>query len=246
VVKNNHYSTGSYCTNVAFCPGDRTATNPASPEAYYVSQVNSNLALEWSFQSTNTKSCQRNSDGTLTCVADHPSGFEWCVNAPVIDVGGIVYANSEDGNLYAIGQGGVQKQIIFQQLAIGAAYTPASLGGDGKVYTQNFGIFCGWEIGLLDHRFLWSWLCYILLPHESGQFTILAYAINRESLIVHHHVIPAASVRAANRLSVRFCNPSLPSNPSGVIAPVNTIGNLRSVRLSCSTIRYPPSCPFRG
>jgi uncharacterized protein (TIGR03437 family) len=139
VVKNNHYDIGSYCNNAAFCPLDRTATNPASPEAYYVSQLNSNLVLEWSFQSTNTKSCQRNSDGTLSCVSDHPSGFEWCVNAPVIDVGGVVYANSEDGNLYAIGQGGVQKQTIFQQLAIGAAYTPASLGGDGKIYTQNFG-----------------------------------------------------------------------------------------------------------
>jgi hypothetical protein len=33
----------------------------------------------------------------------------------------------------------VLKQKIFQQLAIGAAYTPASLGGDGKVYTQNDG-----------------------------------------------------------------------------------------------------------
>ena len=50
-----------------------------------------------------------------------------------------MYANSEDGNLYAIGQGGVLEQKIFQQLAIGAAYTPASLGGDGKIYTQNDG-----------------------------------------------------------------------------------------------------------
>jgi len=31
------------------------------------------------------------------------------------------------------------KQKIFQQLALGAAYTPASLGGDGKIYTQNAG-----------------------------------------------------------------------------------------------------------
>ena len=45
----------------------------------------------------------------------------------------------EDGNLYAIGQGGFLEQKIFQQLAIGAAYTPASLGGDGKIYTQNNG-----------------------------------------------------------------------------------------------------------
>ena len=50
-----------------------------------------------------------------------------------------MYANSEGGNLYAIGQGGVLEEKIFQQLAIGAAYTPASLGGDGKIYTQNDG-----------------------------------------------------------------------------------------------------------
>jgi hypothetical protein len=29
---------------------------------------------------------------------------------------------------------------IFQNLALGAAYTPASLGGDGKVYSQNDGV----------------------------------------------------------------------------------------------------------
>ncbi len=61
------------------------------------------------------------------------------MNAPVIDANGVVYANSEDGNLYAIAQGGTLKQQIFQQLAIGAAYTPASLGPDGKIYTQNDG-----------------------------------------------------------------------------------------------------------
>ena len=73
------------------------------------------------------------------CVSDHPDGFEWCVNAPLVDGNGTVYANSEGGNLYAIGQGGVLEEKIFQQLAIGAAYTPASLGGDGKIYTQNNG-----------------------------------------------------------------------------------------------------------
>jgi hypothetical protein len=48
-------------------------------------------------------------------------------------------ANSEDGNLYAIAQGGVEKQRIFLQLALGAAYTPLSIGPDGKIYTQNAG-----------------------------------------------------------------------------------------------------------
>jgi len=140
VIKNNHYSgLGSYCNNDTICPPDRTATNPASPEAFFVSQLNHNLNLEWSFQSTNTNSCTRNPDGSITCVSDHPHGFEWCVNAPVVDVNGVVYANSEDGNMYAINQGGTLKQTIFQQQALGAAYTPASLGPDGKIYSQNKG-----------------------------------------------------------------------------------------------------------
>jgi hypothetical protein len=50
-----------------------------------------------------------------------------------------VYANSEDGNLYAIGQGGVLVQRIFQQLALGAAYTPASMDSRGRIYSQNDG-----------------------------------------------------------------------------------------------------------
>jgi hypothetical protein len=50
-----------------------------------------------------------------------------------------VYANSEDGNLYVIRQGGLSLGNIFMNLALGAAYTPLSLGPDGKIYTQNDG-----------------------------------------------------------------------------------------------------------
>ena len=140
VIKNNHYGDeGSYCNDNTICPPDRTSNNPASPEQYFVSQLNPHLALEWSYQNTNTESCTRNPDNSVTCVSDHPSGFEWCVNAPVVDLAGIVYGNSEDGNLYAINQGGTLKQLIFQQLAIGAAYTPTSIGPDGKIYSQNAG-----------------------------------------------------------------------------------------------------------
>lgn len=140
VIKNNHYSgLGSYCNVDSVCPTDRTATNPASPEEYFVSQLSPNLNLEWSFKNTNTQSCTRNPNGSITCVSDHPNSFEWCVNAAVIDANGVVFANSEDGNLFAISQGGTLKQKIFQQLALGAAYTPASLGGDGKIYSQNAG-----------------------------------------------------------------------------------------------------------
>ena len=140
VTKNNHYGgIGSYCDDSANCPPDRTTNNPASPEQYFVTQLDANLNIEWSFQNTNTDSCTRNPDGSLTCVSDHPNGFEWCVNSPAIDANGVVYANSEDGNLFAIGQGGTVMLQIFQQLALGAAYTPASIGGDGKIYSQNDG-----------------------------------------------------------------------------------------------------------
>ena len=140
VIKNNHYSgLGSYCNDPVVCPTDRTATNPASPEAYFITQLRPDLSVEWTFQSTNTQSCTRNPDGSISCVSDHPAGFEWCVNGMAIDSRGVVYANSEDGHLYAINQGGTLRQTIFQQLALGAAYTPASLGGDGKIYSQNAG-----------------------------------------------------------------------------------------------------------
>ncbi len=66
-------------------------------------------------------------------------GFEWCINAPVVDSNGVVYANSEDGNIYAIGQGGNLKSNLFLDLALGAAYTPLAIGPDGRVYTENKG-----------------------------------------------------------------------------------------------------------
>lgn len=132
VLKDNHYDTSSYCSDPNFCP-------VAPPGPYYITQLNASLVPEWKFQNTNTQSCQRNPDGTLSCVSDHPNGFEWCINAPAIDKIGNVYANSEDGNLYVIRQGGVSIANLFMKLAIGAAYTPLSLGPDGKIYTQNDG-----------------------------------------------------------------------------------------------------------
>jgi hypothetical protein len=143
VFKNNHYGGagfGDYCDDPNWCP-DRSNPNASflGPEQYFVTQFDPNLNIEWTFQNTNTQSCTRNPDGTVTCVSDHPNGFEWCVNAAVVDANGVVYANSEDGNLYAIGQGGVLIQNIFQQLALGAAYTPASLDGSGRIYSQNDG-----------------------------------------------------------------------------------------------------------
>lgn len=138
VLKDNHYETGLYCN----------AANPVCQKLpdgpYYITQLDPNFQVEWQFQSTNTQSCHRNADGTLSCVSDHPTGFEWCINMPAVDSNGTVYANSEDGNLYVIPQGHTgtftaPQSQLFLNLAIGAAYTPLSIGSDGRLYTQNDG-----------------------------------------------------------------------------------------------------------
>ncbi len=119
ILKDNHYDTGSYCNDPVWCP-------TASPGPYYITQLDSNLVPEWQFKNT-------------TINKGHPNGFEWCVNAAAVDVNGVVYANSEDGNLYAIAQGGTQAQSIFLERVVGAAYTPLAIGGDGTVYALNDG-----------------------------------------------------------------------------------------------------------
>jgi hypothetical protein len=115
---------------------------PSGP--FFITQLFSNLSIEWQFLATNTQSCQRNPDGSLTCVSDHPGGFEWCINMPAVDANGVVYVNGEDGRLYALPQGNTgiftaPLSSIFLNLALGAAYTPLSLGPSGIIYTQNNG-----------------------------------------------------------------------------------------------------------
>ncbi len=118
VLKDNHYDTKG---------------------PYYVTQLDANLGVEWHWSSENTNSCTRQGDGTVSCTSDHPGGFEWCVNEVAIDKDGTVYANSEDGFLYAIEQGGHEKQRLFLSSALGAAYTPLSIDSAGRIYTQNNG-----------------------------------------------------------------------------------------------------------
>ncbi len=166
VMKDNHYDEeeGFYCNTLIdpntgnFIPtvsqgGDPTIksnvicdyTNiPAGP--FYITQVNPNLQPEWKFRSTETRNCHRNPDGSLTCVNDgrHPNGFEWCINAPAVDGNGRVYVESEDGNVYVLGQGhtGVFTTPdfkLFTNLAIGAAYTPFSIDPAGRLYAENNG-----------------------------------------------------------------------------------------------------------
>jgi hypothetical protein len=154
IIKENHYGSdpgacawnsdacfGSYCYNPNFCPSDRSADAlPDDPERYYVTQLDAGFNVQWRYQAVNHDSCVRDASGNVSCALNtHPAGFEWCVNAPVVDAKGVVYANSEDGWLYAIKQGGALRDKIFQQLAVGAAYTPTSLGADGRIYSQNAG-----------------------------------------------------------------------------------------------------------
>ncbi len=137
VTKENRYAeVGTYCGDPTWCPEVRV---PGDDEGYYITQLSTQLTPEWKFKGTNTLSCERQPDGSMSCVDDHPEGFEWCVNALAIDARGVVYVNSEDGHVYAINQGGTLRERLFLQLALGAAYTPLSLGADGRIYTQNAG-----------------------------------------------------------------------------------------------------------
>jgi hypothetical protein len=125
IVKDNHYG------GTAYCNFSNPVCTPVPSGPYYVSQLDANLNVEWSFQNT-------------TFDNDHPNGYEWCVNAPVIDSNGIVYATSEDGHVYSIPQGNTGpftqwKQKIFLLEALGAAYTPMAIGDHGEEYTQNNG-----------------------------------------------------------------------------------------------------------
>ena len=127
LIKDNHYGSSSYCS---------AQNNPvcaSTPQAYYITQLDANLNIEWQFQST-------------TIDADHPNGYEWCINMPAIDMLGNVYVNSEDGNIYELPQGNtgvftMPAGKMFLDIALGAAYTPLSIGPDGKLYTQNNGKF---------------------------------------------------------------------------------------------------------
>jgi hypothetical protein len=132
VIKDNHYDVGSYCGSATSCP-----SAPGGP--YRITQLDARLAPEWSFENPNQTSCTRAADGSTTCVADHPRGFEWCINAPAIDSEGTVLANGEDGVLYAIRQGGQEAATLFLRESVGAAYTPLSIDGQGRVYAENFG-----------------------------------------------------------------------------------------------------------
>ncbi len=122
ITKDNHYQTA------------------AGEGPYDITQLSRDLVPEWKFTATQTQSCHTLSDGGITCVSDHPDGFEWCVNAPAIGPDGTVYANSEDGRVYSIRQGGTKGEQRFLLQSLGAAYTPIAVDSKGRVYSMNGGV----------------------------------------------------------------------------------------------------------
>lgn len=108
---------------------------------FFMTQLDSQLRPEWTFQATNTQSCRRDANGEVICVEDpaHPSGFEWCVNAAAVDPEGNVYANNADGWVYKIGQGGRLLERTFLLQALGAAYTPIAIDKRGRLVSLNGG-----------------------------------------------------------------------------------------------------------
>ncbi len=107
---------------------------------YDITQVNANLQKQWSYTNTNTNTCERTDAGSLACGSDHPTGFEWCINAAAVDENGTVYVNSEDGRAYALLQDGTVAESRFLLQSLAAAYTPITVDGQGRTYTLNAGI----------------------------------------------------------------------------------------------------------
>jgi hypothetical protein len=125
IIKDNHYDAAAYCNGAS----PMCAVAPAGP--YFITQIDHNFNIEWQFQNT-------------TMDATHNNGFEWCINMPAVDENGNVFVNSEDGSIYELAQGNsgiftTPTGQLFLNLALGAAYTPLSIGADGKLYTQNNG-----------------------------------------------------------------------------------------------------------
>jgi outer membrane protein assembly factor BamB len=99
----------------------------------FIVQLDPNLNKEWEYRNPSRTVCH---DGDC---AQEEFGFEWCVNAAAIDANGTIYANAEDGILYAIGQGGILFESMPLGGPLGAAYTPVAIDAQGRVYAQAGG-----------------------------------------------------------------------------------------------------------
>ena len=116
MTKENRYPVGSYCDDPTWCPSNRRSDDP---QAYFVTQVDAALHVQWRFM--------------------NPNDSEWCVNAPAIDSNQVIHFNSEDGFAYALDRNGTLLSHIELSGPIGEAYTPLALDSAGRVYAQNGG-----------------------------------------------------------------------------------------------------------
>jgi len=117
VTKENHYD-----FDFRSDPGD------------FITQLDPHFNVEWTYRNPSRTVCHTAED-----CDEEEYGFEFCVNAPAIDSHGTVYANAEDGVLYAIGQGGRLLDRIPLGAPEGAAYTPLAIDAQGRVYAQGGG-----------------------------------------------------------------------------------------------------------
>jgi len=87
IAKDNRSGGGAYCfRNNPVCA-------QAPPGSNYITQLDSKLKVEWQSKNTNTESCHRKPDGTISCINHMPASFEWCINMPALDADGNVYVN---------------------------------------------------------------------------------------------------------------------------------------------------------
>jgi outer membrane protein assembly factor BamB len=124
-----HDGTYSLVTKENFYGDPLLRTDPGD----FVTQLSPQLQVEWQYRNPSRTVCR---DGD--CDSEE-FGFEWCVNATAIDAQGTVYANSEDGILYAIAQGGILLDRVSLAGPLGAAYTPVAIDAQGRVYAQTGG-----------------------------------------------------------------------------------------------------------
>lgn len=118
-----------------------TKDNGYNDADFLITQLDADLHIEWWYRATNPLSCERGDDGEVSCYDSgwYPTGFEWCVNAPVVDRDGTVFATSGDGWMYAIGQNGNELGRHFLDRTRGASYTPAAIDRRGRIYGMNNG-----------------------------------------------------------------------------------------------------------
>ena len=138
ITKENRYEgVGSYCNDTASCPSVRI---PGQEQGYFVTQLCTDLGRRVAFpghEYAQLRAQRRRLDSLCRRPTARASNGV-STRRPSTSAASST-SNSEDGFLYAIDQGGTLRETFFLQLALGAAYTPLSIGADGRIYTQNAG-----------------------------------------------------------------------------------------------------------